>query len=135
MKKISLLAFLLSFIMIGFTSCSKSNSGPSATTRTLQTQASTPNVDMMVTFQASQTGDGTISTLTYTYGSTSKTVTNPPLPWSITVSVSAQDAVSMTATATATNGGASISYDGQGSGGSSSETITGQDSFTTSSSK
>lgn len=127
MKKISSLALLLSFIMIGFTSCSKSDGG-GATTTSLNATAQPVSTAMSIEFTAIQTGDGTISTLTYTVGSTTQTVTNPTLPWSITVDATAGDNVSMTATAITTNGSVNIAYDGNNGG----ETVHGSDSCSTS---
>lgn len=136
MKKISLLALLLSFVVIGFTSCSKSNSGPSSTTKTIVTQTSTPNLDMSVTFKAVETGDGSVSQITYTDGTGNvQTVNSPTLPWSKTVQVTAGVDVKMTAVVTYTNGFAKISYSGSGSSGGSSESISGSASTTGTSSK
>lgn len=129
MKKISFLVFLLSFIMIGFTSCSKSNSGP--TTTNLDTGTKQAPSAMTINFTATQTGDGTITTLTYTVGSNSQTVTNPTLPWSASLDALKDDNVSITATAITTNGSVTINFDGQNS----TDHITGTKSISTSSSK
>jgi hypothetical protein len=128
MKKISILALFLAVLMIGFSSCKKS---ASSTTTNLDTGAQQVTSAMSVQFSASQTGDGVITTLTYVVGSTSKTVTNPTLPWTVTVDASAGDNVSMTAVATTTNGSAKITY--YGSNGT--QTVQGQDSVSTSSTK
>lgn len=129
MKKLTALAILLSFILIGFSSCSKGGSG--STTTDLDTGTKQPTTAMTINFTATQTGDGTITTLTYTVGSTTQTVSNPTLPWSASVDATAGDNVSMTATAVTTNGSVTITFDGQNS----TEHITGMDSVSTSSSK
>lgn len=129
MKKNSILVLFLSFIMIGFTSCSKKDN--SATTSSLDAGTEQTITDITIHFTASQTGDGAISTLTYTVGSASQTVTNPTLPWSVSVDANAGDNISMTATAITTNGSVKIEYDGSNA----TETIHGEDSCSTSSSK
>jgi hypothetical protein len=127
MKKISSLVLLMSFIMIGFTSCSK-NDGGGATTSSLNANAQTVSSAMSIEFTAVQTGDGTITTLTYTVGSVTQTVTNPTLPWSISVDATAGNNISMTATAITTNGSVNIAFDGSNGG----ETVHGSDSCSTS---
>jgi len=111
MKKIGVLAILLSFIMIAYTACKKDEE----ITCNLSKTGST-SVDMSVEFEAVSTGDGTISTLTYKVGSTTKTISNPTLPWSVTVNASAGDAISITASGTTKDGSITVSYDGIGSG-------------------
>ena len=129
MKKFSALAILMSFIMIGFMSCSKSSSGPTTTSLDAGTEQA-PSA-MTINFTATQTGDGAITTLTYTVGTNTQTVSNPTFPWSASVDASAGDNVSMTATAVTTTGSVTITYDGQNA----TDHITGTDSVSTSSSK
>lgn len=128
MKKITVLALFLSVLMIGFSSCKKS---ASSTTTNLDTGVQQAPSAMTINFSATQTGDGTITTLTYTVGSTTQTVTNPTFPWSAAVDASAGDDVSMTATAVTTNGSVVITFDGQNN----TDHITGRDSVSTSSTK
>jgi len=108
MKKYIALAVLLSFIMIGFTSCKKNTS----TTCNLAKTDKAPSA-MAIVFKATKTGDGAISTLTYQVGSTTKTVSNPALPWSVSVNASSGDAISISATGTTGDGSLTISYDGK----------------------
>jgi len=111
MKKISILAILLAFAIIGSTACKKDEE----ITCNLS-KIGSASEDMSIEFKAEGTGDGTISTLTYKVGSTTKTVSNPSLPWSVTVSASAGDAISITASGTTKDGSITVSYDGIGSG-------------------
>jgi len=131
MKKLSALAILMAFIMIGFMSCSKDSSSSSPTTWNLDAGSHQVSNDMTITFSAAQTGDGVISSITYTVGPSSQTVTNPTLPWSVDVSAKAGNNVSMTAIGTTTNGSVTITYGGSGGG----ETVYKEDSGSTSSSK
>jgi hypothetical protein len=109
MKKLIVLATLLSFLMMGFyTSCKKKDT---EITCNLSKSDTAPS-DMPVTFKAVSTGDGAISTLTYQVGTTTITVTSPSLPWSVELSATANDAVSITATGTTKDGSLTISYDG-----------------------
>ena len=111
MKKISILAILLAFIIIGSTACKKDEE----ITCNLSKSDTAP-VDMTIQFKAVGTGDGTISTLTYKVGATSKTVSNPSLPWSVSVDALSGDAISITAEGTTKDGSLTVSYDGQASG-------------------
>ena len=111
MKKISILAILLAFAIIGSTACKKDEEITCNLSKT-----GSASEDMSIEFKAEGTGDGTISTLTYKVGSTTKTVSNPSLPWSVTVSASGGDAVSITASGTTKDGSITVSYDGIGSG-------------------
>ncbi|MBN2614537.1 MAG: hypothetical protein JXR71_02480 [Bacteroidales bacterium] len=128
MKKFTALAILLSFIMVGFMACSKSSG---STTTNLDTGSKQAQSAMTINFTATQTGDGSITTLTYTVGSTTQTVSNPSLPWSKSVDASSGDYVSIKATAVTTNGSVTITYDGQNS----TDHISGKDSVSTSSTK
>ncbi len=112
MKKFTVLAVFLSFIMIGFTSCKK------GTTITCNlAKADKAPVDMTITFKAIGTGDGTISSLTYKTSTKEETISNPALPWSITADAAAGTNISITATGTTKDGSVTISYEGK-SGGS-----------------
>jgi len=111
MKKIGIVAMLLLLIMITYTACKKDEE----ITCNLSKSGTAP-VDMMIQFKAEQTGDGTISTLTYTVGSSGETISNPTLPWSVTVNASSGEAISITASGTTKDGSVSVSYDGQASG-------------------
>ncbi len=108
MKKFTILALLLSFVMVSFTTCKKD----SGITCNLAKTDTAPS-EMTILFKAIKTGDGVISTLTYQVGATTKTVTNPTLPWSVNVDASAGDAISITATGTTSDGSLTISYDGK----------------------
>ncbi len=118
MKKLTILIILLSFVMIGFTSCKKATS----ITCNLAKADKAP-VNMTITFKAISTGDGTISSLTYKTSTKEETISNPALPWSITADAAAGTDVSIAATGTTKDGSLIISYEGK-SGGSE---ISGQD--------
>ncbi len=110
MKKFTILTVLLSFIMIGFTSCKKNET---SITCHLGKADKAPSA-MTILFKATKTGDGVISTLTYQVGSFTKTVSNPALPWNASVVNAAEgDNISITATGTTSEGSLTISYDGK----------------------
>lgn len=81
MKKTTIL-FACLVLMAGiFTSCS---SKKERTCNLFAASAGGPQENMTITFTAEQTGDGTISWVTYTTSSGVVTVQNPQLPWTIT---------------------------------------------------
>ncbi len=108
MKKFTIMAILVSVIMIGFTTCKRDTS---ITCNLGKTDNALSN--MTILFKAAKTGDGTLSTLTYKVGSTEKTISSPALPWSVNADASAGDAISITATGTTSDGSLTISYDGK----------------------
>ena len=119
MKKMSFLLLALIPMMFLPVSCKKDKE----VTCTLVTAATQPPVDMNVTYKATQTGDGTISTLSYVNTTGTITISNPQLPWEFTVAVTTSTNVSISASGTVKNGSLNISYNGT-SGGA---TIAGSD--------
>lgn len=112
MKKISLVALLLSFIVFGFSSCKPTPPGPTVQTLSVGPESiSSGTAD--VTFSADQNGDGSISSLTLNYGSKDTTINNPSMPWSYTANGLSGD-VSMTAKGTISNGKIKIIMQGYG---------------------
>ena len=111
MKKISILAILLASVIISFSTCKKDEEITCDLSKT-----GTAPVDMIIQFKAVGTGDGTISTLSYKVGSTSKIVSNPSLPWTVSVSALSGDDISITASGTTKDGSLTVSYQGQASG-------------------
>jgi hypothetical protein len=108
MKNNLVFALYLSLTLIVLISCKKTKD----ITCDLSTSASQPPVEMNVLYTASQTGDGTISSLTYATISGPVTVQNPALPWTVTVPVLTSTNVTMSATGTTRNGSLTITYDG-----------------------
>ena len=119
MKKVSVVALLLSFVMISFTTCKKDTK----ITCNLEKADKAPS-EMTIVFKAVKTGDGTISTLTYQVGSTVKTISDPVLPWTVSVDALADDNISIKATGTTEDGSLTISYDGENA----TDKIEGEDS-------
>lgn len=119
MKNLRPLAFSLMFIILLIGGCKKT----SEITCNLNTSATQPPVAMNVVYAASQTGDGSISTLSYTTTTGTVTVQNPSLPWTVTVAVLTTTNVSISATGTTKNGSLTITYDGTAGGA----TIHGKD--------
>lgn len=114
MKKLNLVSSSLAIIffvsvLVSYTACKKETACNLAT-------ADTAPVEMDIVFKAVNTGDGAISTLTYTVGTKSLTVTDPNLPWAMTVSALSGDAISITANATTKDGSLTISYKGSSGG-------------------
>ncbi|UBM63487.1 hypothetical protein LA303_05835 [Candidatus Sulfidibacterium hydrothermale] len=108
MKKFTFSTLFLAVLFIGLISCNKDDSDNTCNIG----KSDTAPIAMDIHFSATQTGDGTIATLTYEVGNTKETVTNPSLPWSIDVQAAAGDAISITASGTADNGSIEVSYDG-----------------------
>lgn len=119
MKKYLIHLMLFSVVTVGLLGCKKT----SEITCNLSTASSQPPVEMNITYTATQTGDGTISSLTYMTIAGTITVQNPSLPWSITVPAMTSTNVSISATGTTKNGSLKINYEGN-SGGA---TISGSD--------
>jgi hypothetical protein len=119
MKKYLNHLMLISIVIIGLLGCKKT----SEITCNLSTASSQPPVEMNITYTATQTGDGAISSLSYMTIAGTMTVQNPTLPWSVTVPVLTSTNVSVSATGTTKNGSLKISYEGN-SGGA---TISGSD--------
>lgn len=119
MKKYLIHIMLFSVVIIGLLGCKKTNE----ITCNLSTTSSQPPVEMNITYSATQTGDGTISSLSYMTIAGTMTVQNPTLPWSVTVPALTSTNVSISATGTTKNGSLKISFEGI-SGGA---TISGSD--------
>lgn len=72
-----------------------------------------------VQYQATQTGDGTLTSLTYAGPSGNVTVQNPSLPYNFTTTVTLPTQVTMSASGFYTNGTITIAYSANVSGGNS----------------
>jgi hypothetical protein len=70
-----------------------------------------------VTYTASVTGDGTITSLTYVGGSGPVTINNPTLPFSVDTTVSLPTQAAMSASGYYTNGTVTIAYQANVGGG------------------
>jgi len=111
MKNYSGLILILAFILIGFGSCKKDTE----ITCNLNTADQAP-VNMTISFSATQTGDGTISTLTYKTSAGEETITNPSLPWTIDVAADEGTDISITALGKVKDGSLTVSYSGESQG-------------------
>jgi hypothetical protein len=112
MKKILIFSVFIIAMFVSFSGCKKT----SEITCNLSASATQPPVEMNVVYKALQTGDGTISSLSYTTISGTVTVQNPSLPWTITVPVLTTTNVSISASGTTKNGSLTITYDGTSGG-------------------
>lgn len=96
-----------------YSSC---NSLKELTCALLASTATGPAVDMTITFKAEQTGDGVITSLTYTTSSGVVTISNPKLPWTATAPALANTEVRIIATGNVKKGSLRISYEGTSGG-------------------
>jgi hypothetical protein len=95
-------------LLFGLVNCKKTKE----ITCNLNASASQPPTEMYIVYSASQTGDGTISSLSYVTISGTVTVQNPILPWTIIVPVLTSTNVAISASGTVKNGSLKITYDG-----------------------
>jgi hypothetical protein len=109
MKKNETFIMLLCLLFLSISGCKKG----SEITCNLSTAANQPPVDMSVVYTATQTGDGTISSLSYETITGTVTVPNPTLPWTVVVNVLSTTAVKISASGTTKNGSLKISYSGE----------------------
>lgn len=107
----ALMVFLLALAIAG---CKKETK--ETITCNLQATPDSTIVGMNVVYRATQTGDGTMSSLSYATSSGMVTVNNPSLPWTLTIQVPSNTKITMTATGTVTNGSLDIDYAGSGDG-------------------
>ncbi|MEI7499094.1 MAG: hypothetical protein WCK84_01495 [Bacteroidota bacterium] len=114
MKKQLIFTLFLFMFLLSILSCKKEKE----ITCNLSTTINQPSVGMSIKYEATQTGDGVIASLSYVSESGTVTVPNPGLPWTITVYVASGTNVSISANGTVTNGSLNIAYEGI-SGGSS----------------
>jgi hypothetical protein len=101
---------ILGLFMFTLTNCNKE----SEITCNLNASAPAEGVDIEITYKAIATGDGTITSLTYTSSTGNITVTNPELSWTITTLVPANTPISIVATGTVKNGSLEVTYSGNG---------------------
>jgi hypothetical protein len=111
MKKNLIFSLFLTTLILVMAACHKEEER----TCNLTAGPDQPFQTMTVVYSAVQTGDGTISSLTY--------YTNPQLPWSVTVTVDPGTNVMISATGKVKNGSLNVSYEGTASG----EYISGND--------
>lgn len=111
MRISSLFMLIIAFVAISFSSCKKDseitcnlNAGDKAT------------AEMTITFTATQTGDGVISSLTYKTSEKEETVTNPTLPWTIEADAADATDFSIVADGTVKDGSITVTYKGLGMG-------------------
>lgn len=110
MKKSFIALLFLSSMVIAFIGCSKD------TTETCNLHTSQLTTEeMKITFTATSSGDGAISTLTYNTPDTIETIPNPILPW--TIKANATGSVSIVATGTVTDGGLTVALSGESATG------------------
>ncbi len=113
MKKTLPLLAILVIILCCYTSCKKDDD--STKTCNLSTSVSAPAA-MQIVYTASHTGDGSISTLTYTDRDGSKTISNPSLPWTQSITATEGMNVSISATGTVSDGSLTVALGGSGGG-------------------
>lgn len=106
MKKTSFV-ILLATMLIGLSSCKKEKE----ITCNLSKSDQAP-VDMTITFKATRTGDGVITSLTYQTSEKTETIPNPILPWTINAEAAGSTTVTISATGTVKNGSLKIEYHG-----------------------
>jgi len=119
---------LLSFLLV---SCDSNSDDPSPNPLTCSLGAEQSLVSpfssdaFTVVYQATRTGDGSISSLTYTDAAgNSQSVANPSLPWSQTETLNVGANAAIGANGSVTNGGLNISF----SATNGSATVDGSDS-------
>lgn len=107
MRTSSLFMLVIAFVAISFSSCKKDseitcnlNAGDKATN------------EMTITFTATKTGDGVISSLTYKTSEKEETITNPTLPWTIVVDATEGTDFSIVADGTVKDGSITVAYSG-----------------------
>jgi hypothetical protein len=107
---------LFAFVILMFTillSCSKNYSGNNNSTPrqcVFATSTVVTSSDVPVTYNASQSGNASFSTLIYQGAAGPVSITNPKLPWTITVTIPKGDTVNISAAGTSTGGSLSLSY-------------------------
>lgn len=119
MKRKLMFTLSISLLLFGLVNCKKTNE----ITCNLSASSTQPPVEMDILYTASQTGDGTISSLSYVTISGTVTVQNPTLPWSVTVPALTTTKVAISASGNVKNGSLKITYDGS----TGSATIRGSD--------
>ena len=100
-------------LLLSLVNCKKKDQ---AITCYLSCDAKKASVGMTIIYTATQTGDGTMATLSYVTSTGTVTIANPKLPWADTVFVPANTSVTLSATGTTTNGSLQVTYQG-GEGG------------------
>ena len=120
MKKNLVFTLFLSFILMYLAGCKKDNK---EITCNLSAPVNQASVGMNIVYTATQTGDGTIATLSYVSSAGTITVLNPSLPWTVTVYLPANTDITISAAGTVTNGSLNVEYAGNGGG----YTISGKD--------
>jgi hypothetical protein len=82
----------------------------------LDTGASSISGDLTVHYEASTTGDGTLSSITYATDAANVVVTNPALPWNIDITLATAHA-RLQATGGVSSGSIEIQYSADGGPG------------------
>ena len=112
MKKLPVLAFCLavSGLMLGVLSCGDDDTVvPTARTCNLSTDEKF--LSGTVVYEATQSGDGSFSKITYVDDQGTQTVSNPQLPWTTMVTFPDSTTIKLTGTGTTTNGSLAISVE------------------------
>lgn len=117
-KKIILIIMAL-FLVVNFSACDSTDSEPEAQRKECNLSAEAlliaPTYD--VTYTAENTGDGTITKLTYIDNSGTKTIENPTLPWSLTVTITEVNLIAkITAEGSTLNGSLTVKINGTKNG-------------------
>ena len=106
------MAAICGLFLLTFTTCKKD----SDLTCNLNATAPAQGVAIEITYEATATGDGAITSLTYASSTGIITVANPALPWTITTLVPSDASISIVATGKVKNGSLKVSYLGSSGG-------------------
>lgn len=109
MKKLSIVFLAVLALSFVLTSCSKDkdNDNKQCTAKTAQ---ETATVNVNVTYFASKTGEGNVTSLTYQGPTGAVTVNDPKLPYQVTVTIPAGKAIGISVTGVMTNGKIEVSH-------------------------
>lgn len=96
-------------LLLALFSCKK-NEEEQVRTCDLTTTTDSLEVNKIVTYTATSTGDGTFAKITYQSFTGTVTVSNPVLPWTVTVPLAAGTKVLMTGLGTVKNGSLLVKF-------------------------
>jgi hypothetical protein len=127
LKRRSSLILLTFLLGLGIAGCDSSEVDEPRTCNLATSDTIVP-AGMSVTYRATKTGDGSISSLSYGTNDGLQQVTNPALPFTQTVTLGAGTHALMSATGTVRNGMLKIEFTGSSSTGGTTTTIEDSDS-------
>ena len=98
--------FVILFLAIA--GCDSGSNSDDARSCSLKVGPETLSAASAVEYEATHTGEGRVTSLTYRAGDQTQTVTNPTLPWSTTVNAAPDDVISMEASGSVEDGSIEI---------------------------